>query len=119
LTTTTQLEDEAATGLEHRSGRGAPDRPVLSIRGRVPRAEVEGFIAEALHDIRVFMQEHDVTPSGPPFSICRPRGGSIDVEAGWPAVVKPLAGTSRIHVGSLPSSFTGPHAAVNPVESRR
>jgi hypothetical protein len=113
LATTIDLE-----GLDVQSVRTAPDQPVLSIRGSVPKAEAERFIAEALHDIRVFMQEHDVTPSGPPFSICRPRESGLDVEAGWPTAVKPVGGSSRIHAGSLPRSLTGPRGAVT-VEGRR
>jgi hypothetical protein len=112
-----QFEEDAAA--RQRYTLQSADQPVLSIRGSVPRAKADRFIAEALHDIRVFMREHDVTPAGPPFSICRSRGSSLDVEAGWPTAVKPPAGSTRIHVGSLPRSLTGPRGAVNSVESRR
>lgn len=93
---------------ELRPGLAAPDQRVLSIRGSVPKAQADRFIAEALHEIRDFMHEHDVTASGPPFSICRPHGNSLDIEAGWPTAGKPQAGTSRIHAGLLPRSLTGP-----------
>jgi hypothetical protein len=115
----TQLEEDAATGLELPAGRAAPDQPVLSVRGSVPKAEAERFIADALRDIRVFMQEHDVAPAGPPFTICRPRGSCLDVEAGWPTAVKCLAGSSRIHAGLLPRSLTGPRGVATMVEGRR
>lgn len=85
----------------------AGDQPILSIRATVAADEAEAFIAAALHDIRVYLQEHDVAPAGPPFSICRSRGESVDVEAGWP-VVQALGGTSRIHSGAVPGSFVGP-----------
>jgi hypothetical protein len=84
------------------------DQPVLSIRASVSKADAGRFIAEALHDVRAFMQEARLPPAGPPFSISRPRGRKVDVEAGWPTAVRPHAGTSRIHPGSLPRSYTGP-----------
>ncbi len=86
------------------------EQQVLSIRDLVPKEDAQRFIADALHDIRVFMQEHDLAPAGPPFSICRLRGDDLDLEAGWPTATKPLAGTSRIHSGSLPRALTGPRA---------
>ena len=83
------------------------DRPVLSIRASVREGRADGFIADALRDIRVYMQEHHVQPAGPPFSICRPRGTEVDVEAGWPTTA-PLNGTARIHGGALPRSLLEP-----------
>lgn len=83
----------------------AGDQTVLSIRATVARADCERFVAEALHDIRVYLQEHDVAPSGPPFSVSRPSGRDLDIEAGWPTA-QPLRGTSRIHAGALPGSLT-------------
>ncbi len=94
-----------AVGREH-AGR-TEDQPILSIRASVAAAEADAFIGSALEDIRVYMQEHDVTPAGPPFSICRPRGTAVDVEAGWPTA-RPLAGSGRIHSGALPCLLTGP-----------
>lgn len=98
----------AARAARRESTLRAADQPILSIRASVPKAEAPRFIAGALHDIRVFMQEHAVAAAGPPFSICRPRGSDLDIEAGWPTTTEPLAGTSRIHNGTLPRSFTGP-----------
>ena len=46
-------------------------------------------------------------PAGPPFSICRPHGSEVDVEAGWPTAA-PLNGTGRIHGGSVPRSLLEP-----------
>lgn len=89
------------------------EQQVLSIRHQVPREDAQRFIADALHDIRVFMEEHDVSAAGPPFSICRPRGDTLDIEAGWPTATKPLPGTSRIHSGSLPRTLTGPRERPN------
>lgn len=86
------------------------EQQVLSIRDLVAKEDAQWFIAAALHDIRVFMQEHALSPAGPPFSICRPRGDDLDIEAGWPTATKPLASTSRIHSGSLPRALTGPRA---------
>jgi hypothetical protein len=83
------------------------NQPVLSIRASVPEADADTFIAEALHDVRIYMEEHHVQPAGSPFSICRPRGSEIDVEAGWPTAA-PLAGTGSIHGGTLPRSLIGP-----------
>lgn len=95
-----------AHGLTARSAGQA----VLSIRDTIPKAEAERFIAAALRDIRVFMQEQDVSPAGPPFSICREHGRVLDVEAGWPTA-RPVAGTPRIHSGGLPRSLAGPRAS--------
>lgn len=103
-----ELPMRAASPTAHESGRQSHDQPILSIRASVPRAEAEVFIAQALQDIRAFMQEHHVPAAGPPFSICRPRGGNLDIEAGWPTTGKPRAGTNRIHSGSLPRALTGP-----------
>jgi hypothetical protein len=86
---------------------GPHDQPVLSIRASVPETEAATFIADALHDVRVYMQEHHVQPAGPPFSICRARETQVDVEAGWPTAA-PLAGTGRIHGGALPRSLLEP-----------
>jgi hypothetical protein len=82
------------------------EQPILSIRATVPEPEADSFVAEALHDVRVYMQEHDVAPAGPPFSIRRQRGDEVDVEAGWPTAGL-LAGTSRIHSGLVPHSLAG------------
>ena len=84
------------------------DQPILSIRAAVPKEDAERFISDALHEIRVFMQESQISASGPPFSICRPRENELDIEAGWPTVSRPPAGTGRIHGGSVPRSYTGP-----------
>jgi hypothetical protein len=118
LPTSTELQEDAATGFEARYAQASAaarheripqhdDQPILSIRDSVPEAEAEKFIADALHDIRVFMQEHDLRPAGPPFSLCRARGGNLDIEAGWPTAGQPHVGTSRVHGGSLPRSLTG------------
>jgi hypothetical protein len=125
LSTTIELQRDAPTGLEPPLARAAPgpgkpalnpDQQILSIRASVPKAEAGRFIGDALHDIRIFMQEHDVSPAGPPFSICRPRGSDLDIEAGWPTAGKPLASTSRIHSGTLPRSLTGPRDRPSPVD---
>ena len=50
-------------------------------------------------------------PAGPPFSICRPHGSEVDVEAGWPTAA-PLNGTGRIHGGSVPRSLLEPETRV-------
>jgi hypothetical protein len=110
MPTTIELEEDAARVLEPSPPRAAP---ILSIRASVPKSEAESFIADALHDIRTYLQEHDVSPAGPPFSICRPRGSEVDIEAGWPTA-RQLAGTRRIHGGALPSSFTRRHRRHGP-----
>ncbi len=117
MPTTTRLQGGELAELEQLSARAAPavgqphnvssaSQPILSIRATVPAAGAEEFIAEALHAVRAYMQEHHVRPVGPPFSICRPRGSSVDVEAGWPTA-KPLTGTGRIHGGALPAALGG------------
>jgi hypothetical protein len=92
-----------------------PDnQPVLSIRASVPPNRAAQFVAEALHDVRAYMQEHHATAAGPPFSICRRSGGAdIDVEAGWP-VVTAVASTNRIHSGALPDALLRRHATPDP-----
>ncbi len=118
MPTTTADKKAAPTATGPAAARTAPalgreltpqsdDQPLLSIRASVPAADADTFIAAALHDIRVYLQEHHVTPAGPPFSICRRRGSMLDVEAGWPTA-KPLAGTGRIRSGALPRLLTGP-----------
>jgi hypothetical protein len=115
----TKLEEDALTGLEsavvraetepavrHSPGLGSGRQPILSIRATVDKADAGAFIAEALRDIRVYMQEHRVSPAGRPFSICRQRGSSVDVEAGWPTA-KLLTGTTRIHCGELLGPVAG------------
>lgn len=82
------------------------EQPILSIRATVPALEADAFTEEALHDVRVYMQEHDVAPAGPPFAIRRQRGDDVDIEAGWP-IAGPLTGTSRIHSGLVPRSLAG------------
>lgn len=114
-----ELGEDTATGYRNpaalatpgaRHQRTSANQPVLSIRGAVPKEEDRAFIAEALHDIRLFMHEHEIPPAGPPFSICEPRGSYLEIEAGWPTSTQAL-GTSRIHSGSLPRSLAG-HGAV-------
>lgn len=90
-------------------------QPILSIRASVPTADANEFIADALRDIRAYLEEHHISPAGPPFSICRPSGSSLDVEAGWPTE-RPCTGTSRIHAGAHPRSLTGPQSRPHPVE---
>jgi hypothetical protein len=97
----------AARPARRASIRQADDQPILSIRASVPKEDSEKFIADALHDIRVFMQEHHVPAAGPPFSICRSHGSKVDVEAGWPTI-RTLVGTPRIHAGAIPRSLIGP-----------
>jgi hypothetical protein len=92
-----------------------PRRPegqaVLSIRGFVAGEDAPEFISNALRDVRAYMQEHHVPPSGPPFSISRVRGDALEVEAGWPTA-KPVPGTSRIHCGSMPPTLIRKRAVV-------
>ena len=113
MPTTIEIEDEVAVGIELASEPAAPlarhketAQPVLSVRASVRKSEARTFIAGALHDIRLFMHEHDVEPAGPPFSICTPHGRDLDIEAGWPTL-RPLIGTNRIHAGALPPSLIG------------
>jgi hypothetical protein len=82
--------------------QAAAGQPILSIRTRVDENDAARCIKDALKDIHTYMQEHHIDPAGPPFSICQPAGQhGIDVEAGWP-LMRPVAGTGRIHGGSLP-----------------
>jgi hypothetical protein len=98
---------QAAPAAGHRPIARTDEQQVLSIRAEVPKEDAERFIAAALHDIRIFMQEHHVRPAGPPFSICRAREGTLDIEAGWPTASEQPLGTSRIHSGLVPRSLTG------------
>jgi hypothetical protein len=100
LTTTRDDRPEVASLLD-----GAHERAVLTIRARVRAAAAHEFIAEALRDVRAYLEEHHARPIGPPFSICRACGrGELDVEAGWP-ITKPVPGTTRIHTGTLPTAL--------------
>jgi hypothetical protein len=93
-----------ATAGRHLSSGRPDNRPILSIRASVAEREADGFISDALHDVRVYMQEHRVQPAGAPFSIRLPRDGAIDIEAGWPTA-RPFPGTGRIHCCALPRSL--------------
>jgi hypothetical protein len=84
--------------------RQSDDQPVLSIRTSVPTEQAAATIAEALRDIRSYLEEHHETPTGPPFSICHAQEDAVDIEAGWPTV-RPLGGSGRIHSGLLPRSL--------------
>ncbi len=86
------------------------EQPILSVRATLPEEQADAFVAEALRDVRVYMQEHDVAPAGPPFSIVRSCGSEVDVEAGWPTASL-LSGTSRIHSGTVPRSLVGRRSA--------
>jgi hypothetical protein len=87
------------------ASQGSDDQPVLSIRASVPADRAAEFVAAALGDIRAYIQEHHATVAGAPFSICRDSGGgTVDVEACWP-LVDPVAGSNRIHSGTLPGSL--------------
>jgi hypothetical protein len=55
---------------------------------------------------------NEIAAAGPPFSISRPDGGDLDIEAGLPIATKPLTGTGRIHGGTLPRSLTGTVSAM-------
>jgi hypothetical protein len=100
LTTTRDDHPEVASLLD-----SAYERSVVTIRARVRADAAHDFIAEALRDIRAYLQEHHLRPSGPPFSISRAHGGDqLDVEAGWP-IPQPVPGTSRIHSGTLPTAL--------------
>lgn len=114
-----ELEETTIAALGHDRFSAAPlDRhrpnvppdaqPILSIRASVPRAEVSKFIATALRDIRTFMQEHHLSAAGPPFSVCRPDDGRVDVEACYPTTTQAATGGSRIHSGLVPRSLAGP-----------
>lgn len=102
--------DTPSSGFRRHARTARGDQPILSVRGAVPETDAGAFIAEALHDIRAYMQEHHISSAGPPFSICRPRGSSVDVEAAWPTAGA-VAGTSRIHAGSIPRSLMAGHRA--------
>jgi hypothetical protein len=113
---TTSSTIETIDALETETRRLHPSRspgtqPTLSIRATVSKDDVSEFIAAALHDIRAYMEEHHATVAGPPFSICRGSGSTFDVEAGWP-VAQAIAGTSRIHSGTLPTALVRPAATV-------
>ena len=78
-------------------------QPTLSKRARVPASESTRFIREALADVRAYMHEHDLDPTGPPFAICMPiaEAGTVDIEAGWP-LQHEAVGAGAIHSATLP-----------------
>jgi hypothetical protein len=100
LTTTRDDRREIASLLD-----SAHERSVVTIRAHIRADAVADFVADALRDIRAYLQEHHLRPNGPPFSISRAHGGDeLDVEAGWP-ILQPVPGTSRIHTGTLPTAL--------------
>jgi hypothetical protein len=85
--------------LDHPS----PDagRPVLSIRSRVPVAEISSFTRDALRDVRRHIEDHHGRVEGPPFSILHHASPThVDLEVGWPVRHVPSAG--RIATGTVP-----------------
>jgi hypothetical protein len=110
----TELEPAWASAgrtVRHLFARRPEDQPVLSIRATISERDAESFIIDALRDVRVYMQERDIRPVGPPFSICRPRGNEVDIEAGWP-LAAPLSGRGRIHGGAIPRSLLEPETGL-------
>jgi hypothetical protein len=101
-----------SANIAQRSTERPHDQPVLSIRASVPESEAGEFVAGALHDIRVYLQEHHERPAGPPFSIRWPAGRAMDIEAGLPTEAR-LPGSGRIHGGALPRSLLEPETGWN------
>jgi hypothetical protein len=101
----------------------APIRPgnrsqaVLAVRARTSERKAAEFVADALKEIHTFMHDHDLQPTGPPFTIVNrtPRPGTLDIEAGWP-IDHPVAGTGRIHGGTLPTMMTGHSSRTRPTD---
>jgi hypothetical protein len=94
-----------------------PGLATLTIREQIDEHGTTAFIAQALEDIHTYMNDHDIQPAGPPFSICRPltTGRLVDVETGWP-VPRPTPGSGRIHGGSIPRARI-PHRSLAPSSS--
>jgi hypothetical protein len=92
-----------------------PGYPVLAIRTRTSERQGADFVHDALEEIRTFMHDHDLQPSGPPFTIVTPtaRPGTLDIEAGWP-IDHPVAGAGRIHGATLPPALSGHSRPVRP-----
>jgi hypothetical protein len=92
--------------IEDRDDEGRPFlhdafQPVLTIRGCVEAPKVPAFIREALHEIRVYIEDQRVEVRGEPFSVIHSTSAAgVDVEAGWP--VSESAGTGRISPGAMP-----------------
>jgi hypothetical protein len=76
-------------------------QPVLTIRGCVEAREVPTFIREALHEIRVYIEDQAIEVRGEPFSVIHSTSpAGVDVEAGWP--VSESSGSGRISPGAMP-----------------
>jgi effector-binding domain-containing protein len=80
-----------------------PDpQPVLSVRARVPVAELAAAQGEALRTLWRSLQHHDIRLAGPPYVRYHSFGeADTDVEVGIP-VAAGAVGRGRVAVGELP-----------------
>ncbi len=68
--------------------RNVPDQTVGSIRGRVTIAELEPWIAGAIHELFARLAQQRVQPANSPFAIRPQRNGrqTVEVEVALPAI---------------------------------
>jgi effector-binding domain-containing protein len=77
-------------------------QPVLSIRANVPVAELTQAQGESLRALWSFLQQHRVTPAGPPFVRYHTFGETqAHLETGIP-VAEAVVGEGRVAAGELP-----------------
>ncbi len=77
-------------------------RPVLSIRGTIPVAELGETVGERLGALSSYLKQTSAQPSGPPYVRYHTFGDiDTDFELGIP-LAEPVAGEGRISAGELP-----------------
>jgi hypothetical protein len=102
------LQRSASIRAQTHSSAARGGQPVLAIRACTSDHDAAQFIRDALKELHAFLLDHDLQPTGRPFTLVHrtPTPGTRDIEVGWPTD-RPFAGTGRIHSGTLPAALTG------------
>ncbi len=80
-----------------------PDQPILSVRQRLPMADLPGFIGQSYQEMYRHLGELGVEPSGAPLVIYHAFGpGDVDAEVSVP-VAYPVEASGRMTSRVLPA----------------
>jgi effector-binding domain-containing protein len=90
--------------------------PIISVRERLPQAELPGFFAHAYADLYAHLGRHGVPPRGEPFTVYHAFGpDNVDAEACLPVPTE-IATTERIAYRLLPAMTVVETIHVGPYE---
>jgi effector-binding domain-containing protein len=116
----------AGTAVYRLQVRNVPEQVVGSIRGCVATAELDAWIAAAIHELFARLAEQRIQPAGTPFAIRPPPSGAetVEVEVALPAIrrvaargrmtgrtVRSCRALSTVHRGS-PAKVSGAYRAL-------